>query len=871
MSSGGAKRRNGFLGVLAHHLYHLTTNTGSHRSGIGARVVLCVVVVALLFSVTWITTSLVGGPKTSSHQTEQHTLIEQSPKVSSLSTPTSSLPQQQQPEEPAQSTPAPEPYYNSAAETIVRGNNHTLSLRYCNTNKNPDCSNVLERESQQNESQLFLPQMPVFFPVDPIDVHEFTRWTTRALGCHNNKVSGGDASSRSKFSTSRSPSSASTSSATSLLTDAARKNRWISCLGNSLREHHRRSSLLHYEIPIKHGEWVGKIQLLESKDQSSTHLVQEDSCYFAIVLEHHYKPVAPYAPNRRNAIIVANRSDPTDHGASPGFWNDYIRDVIGPDELRGSVLLCAGDRTVNIGEINVTRLIPPGSSGHIPRMEPVAGCNGRTFLFPLGFTFAGSDVESGLVDYYISPLPIRMAVPPPRDSTLWQPQEKYDAYNQTFLFAQSISKSVMQMHITHEYDGFWATNEHIDTALSHVGKKIVQWDRASDGGGAAVTPSYCRSRGQGARRCPDQKQTDDLMFDASRALYRKMPQGPSYAPPVLKRQPRVAYLPIRGGNEFGVVLSSSSKQLNTSSGLCAEDLCLPQVPRAVIDGDASMPPAAGAASSSLSTFNPRASCISSITSRRHPVTLRAAMNEDAKLWQSAATKGKSVNILFTGDSQIRSLFFHWSAVVGNRGVELRKVFNITYDDKPEDEDSSVDNKKEKPWRTTFLWDSYLARLASWSDAQCRAMAQTYNVIVFGFGSWPASYGQYSYGEVLRRADVLSRVAQCLRTNGVTVVYAGTPAWPKHRKKNPGFRITNTRLSIYNRMVSHALLASGSASSEQQRSTSAVVVAPLHFLPFFDLSIAMAVMKRSDGMHYDGSVVTFGAVEVLASTMLRLCD
>jgi hypothetical protein len=198
-------------------------------------------------------------------------------------------------------------------------------------------------------------------------------------------------------------------------------------------------------------------------------------------------------------------------------------------------------------------------------------------------------------------------------------------------------------------------------------------------------------------------------------------------------------------------------------------------------------------------------------------------------------------------------------------VELRKVFNITYEDKPEEDEGDAGH--EVSWRTTFLWDSYLARLASWDDQQCRTMALRYNVVVFGFGSWPASYGQYSYGEVLRRADAFAVVAQCLRVNGVTVVYAGTPAWPKHRKKNPGFRITNTRLSIYNRMAAHALVHAKPPTTPPQN----IALAPLHFLPLYDLSISMAVMKRSDGMHYDGSVVTFGAIEILALELLRLCD
>lgn len=746
------------------------------------------------------------------------------------------------PEHAAPTVPPPViDFYNATHEATVRARN-TLRIRYTK-----DVPHHVEAGDGKatTENPAFL-GLPVFYPAEPVDQAAFLDWTQRVLGCDPPPSS-----------------SIRERSAESAIVDVSyRENPLARCLGPQLYNH---SSAFSLEVPVRHGEWVVRIQLLTRPhvqaqsviDSSAT--LREDDYYFALVLEHHYKPAAPYSPNRRGTIRVANQSDPAHQS-----WDRYIRSVIGPDEIRGNALLCGAPLPVNISEINMTSMI----NTSLP-IEPTVACKGRAFLVPMGFAFVGSDPASGLVDYYMSPLPIRMATRPVAAAT--HPPHGGDAYNATFLFQQSISKAMLQLMLAHEYDGFWATNEHVDTALSHVGKFFVQWDRLDK---IVRTSSRCH-QGHSEASYDDASEQPP----GSRVLYRRFGRAnvgdvPADAPLPKARVPW-AFEPIRGVDEFGPVvgvgsaLSASSMEdippspaspSATRTTTAVRDLCLPQIatPYPATFGDD--------ASSAPSYYDSSISCVDYLTGlhqstrtrtqpKRPVVVKETTITDPAQTVDGIAAHQKSVSILFTGDSQLRSLFFHWAAMVENKPVDLRKVFNHTID-----HSAGASPTNPLRWQTSFLWDSYLARLAAWDHAQCERIADSFNVVVFGFGSWPASYGQFSYGDVERRSAAFAKVVRHLRSLGVTVVYAGSPSWPKHRKRNPGFRITNTRLSIYNRIAQRELRLAGDPPE----------AAPLYMLPFFDLSITMAAMKRSDGMHYDGSIVVFGAIEVLAD-MLGLCQ
>jgi hypothetical protein len=169
--------------------------------------------------------------------------------------------------------------------------------------------------------------------------------------------------------------------------------------------------------------------------------------------------------------------------------------------------------------------------------------------------------------------------------------------------------------------------------------------------------------------------------------------------------------------------------------------------------------------------------------------------------------------------------------VENEPVEVSKSFNLTI------------QHRSAPVHSTFLWDSYLKRLTRFGDV----LHQEFDVVVFGMGSWPASYGQWSmpmFGNAVERLS--EALGSASRGTNVLLVYAGSPAWPKHRKGTPGFRITNTRLGIMNQIAYDALLRVGA-----------------WILPLFDMSYPMAKMKSKDDMHYDRSVVLYTAVEYLA--------
>lgn len=209
---------------------------------------------------------------------------------------------------------------------------------------------------------------------------------------------------------------------------------------------------------------------------------------------------------------------------------------------------------------------------------------------------------------------------------------------------------------------------------------------------------------------------------------------------------------------------------------------------------------------------------------------------------SRSRKSDGFRILFTGDSQIRTIFRHWVSVVDNEPPVQQKTFNAT-----------IFHTSAGSARSTFLWDAYLKHLMN--DVAIQEMiAAEYDALVVGFGSWPASFGQWSFETMELQLRRLTKCFELLLDAGVTIVWAGSPAWPKHRKDTPNFRITNSRLFLFNSIAKKELVPLQQTSHRSS----------LKFLPFYDLSISMSRLRSKDGMHYDGSVVLYSCVDALAT-------
>lgn len=250
----------------------------------------------------------------------------------------------------------------------------------------------------------------------------------------------------------------------------------------------------------------------------------------------------------------------------------------------------------------------------------------------------------------------------------------------------------------------------------------------------------------------------------------------------------------------------------------------------------------GAERSSFSIGNPSPSSLSTLTVPTSPSSRSA------------------VKILFTGDSHIRALYYHWCSVGNNDVVRTQKIRNVT---------TAVGDRGAS---ATFYWDSYLTRMKQWKgDVMLQEVVSRFNVIVFGIGSWPASYGQWSYSDTAVHGLQVANVVRELLRRGVVVIFAGAPAWPKHRKNNPGFRITNTRLNLFNKIQIAALTAAAMLSSDHQesnsdsckpRSSSSLVKQ----LPYFDFTFVAPKLRSKDDMHYDGSAPMFASIDAIAKSL-----
>ena len=227
-----------------------------------------------------------------------------------------------------------------------------------------------------------------------------------------------------------------------------------------------------------------------------------------------------------------------------------------------------------------------------------------------------------------------------------------------------------------------------------------------------------------------------------------------------------------------------------------------------------------------------------VTAADHPVGFPAGALVKAGewLWQPAAAAaaaaappppcraaGSGVRILFVGDSQVRTVWRTWEAVLEGRPPTTQKAWR--------------DVRRYGVNHTVgFEFQPLLSNVTA-------ALLQGYDHVVMGFGAWPANSGwtHAAYARFVRR--LLAGVAAAA---GPRVVWLGAPAWPKPRHNSKGFRITNARLRMWNE-VSFA-----KAREEGMRT-----------VDFFGVSAPHMKLHRGDGMHYDHSVVLYSMVEEIA--------
>eukprot|EP00760_Papus_ankaliazontas_P021316 PhM_4_TR18672/c0_g1_i1/m.71152 len=200
-------------------------------------------------------------------------------------------------------------------------------------------------------------------------------------------------------------------------------------------------------------------------------------------------------------------------------------------------------------------------------------------------------------------------------------------------------------------------------------------------------------------------------------------------------------------------------------------------------------------------------------------------------------------VLFIGDSQIRTLYRHYDAIMKQTRASQAKGFNMT-------------STYSKSHRARFQWDPYLKILSD----ELRLLLGSYDVIVFGFGAWPASFGQWDLAKYLQyTSQLFDRITREMKQQThLKVFWAASPAWPKPRYGTEGFRITNTRLGLWNgltrRLLNHQKMQQQSNNNNNY----------IRVLDFFEISWPHIKLHRGDGMHYDHSVVLYGAIDMILS-------
>ena len=129
-------------------------------------------------------------------------------------------------------------------------------------------------------------------------------------------------------------------------------------------------------------------------------------------------------------------------------------------------------------------------------------------------------------------------------------------------------------------------------------------------------------------------------------------------------------------------------------------------------------------------------------------------------------------------------------------------------------------------------DNYLQFSTSVSDT---------DIVLTGTGPHPGSWGQWTF---TRFEHEMHAIADALCARNSTTMWHGSPAWPKGKNKN-GFRATNPRLHIFNKLAKQVLLETCADK--------------IHFIDFYEMTITQLELSL-DGGHYHETVVLDAVVD-----------
>jgi hypothetical protein len=264
--------------------------------------------------------------------------------------------------------------------------------------------------------------------------------------------------------------------------------------------------------------------------------------------------------------------------------------------------------------------------------------------------------------------------------------------------------------------------------------------------------------------------------------------------------------------------------------------------------------------------------------------LRACARRLRSARPSQAPSGRAAWLFVTGDSQSRSVMwalknYLQTAEARDDATPAATGATLVTDAADSFAARAADGGKIRAadesllrgeWRVSYRWDSYLDALQAAGAANASALpdatdAIAPDVLVAGYGSHPASWGQWSFRTFAARTRRIAAALCAAAARGTPVVWYGAPAWPKPKLVD-NFRATNQRLALFNGIALAALEAEcaaarpaavdvelirpgGSDTSAQAGGGRRV----LRVVDFFGMT--SSVMKLSkDGSHYDGTVV-----------------
>eukprot|EP01064_Diplonema_japonicum_P010698 TRINITY_DN17923_c0_g1_i1.p1 TRINITY_DN17923_c0_g1~~TRINITY_DN17923_c0_g1_i1.p1 ORF type:complete len:480 (+),score=66.96 TRINITY_DN17923_c0_g1_i1:62-1441(+) len=192
---------------------------------------------------------------------------------------------------------------------------------------------------------------------------------------------------------------------------------------------------------------------------------------------------------------------------------------------------------------------------------------------------------------------------------------------------------------------------------------------------------------------------------------------------------------------------------------------------------------------------------------------------------------KQKSLLFIGDSQIRTVWRHYEAAWEGTTPVLTKT-------------SESDRVLSGGHRVMFTFNPLLTDLLeNGSRYLFKGSTDFPDYAVVGFGPWPANMG-WTHERFFKYTEDLFRRINASREGSPTkYIWAGSPAWPKPRRNSEGFRITNSRLRLWNTHTARLAARYG-----------------IPTIDFYAISLPFQHLHRGDGMHYDNSVVLYTMVE-----------